>query len=207
LRRFGAEVEVGEAITVEGPLRSPGSVETPGDYALSAFYMVGASITGGRAVVEGLSEGPDKEILDVLKEFGVGVRAGEGFVEVEGPPKGPVDVDLANAPDLAPPVALLASFTPGVSKIRGVEHLAYKESNRIETIIDVVRRAGASAEYEDGALKIIGPAKNKGAEYKCHGDHRICLMALVAAKALGGCVDDLSPIAKSWPTALLNLSG
>lgn len=207
LRRFGAYVEIDEAITVKGPLKSPGLVETPGDYALSAFYMVGASITGGRAVVEGLSEGPDKEILDILREFGVGVHIGERLVEVEGPPTTPVDVNLANAPDLAPPVALLASFAPGVSKIRGVEHLAYKESNRIETIIDVVRRAGASAEYEGGVLRIAGPAGGKGAEYKCHGDHRICLMALIAARALGGCVDDLSPIAKSWPTALLSLLG
>jgi 3-phosphoshikimate 1-carboxyvinyltransferase len=31
-------------------------------------------------------------------------------------------------------------------------------------------------------------------------------MALVAAKAVGGCIDDVAPIAKSWPTALLYIN-
>ncbi|MGC9169637.1 MAG: 3-phosphoshikimate 1-carboxyvinyltransferase [Thermoproteus sp.] len=206
LRRFGGRVRIeGGEVVVEGPLKSPGSVEVPGDYALSAFLLVGAAVTGGRVSVGGLGEGPDKAILDVLKESGVSVSASGNVVSVEGAPTRPIDVDLSNAPDLAPPAALLAAFAPGRSALRGVEHLAYKESNRIETIRDVLGRMGISAEYKDGALFVEGPPRARDVEFKCHGDHRICLMALVAARAVGGCVDDISPVAKTWPSAPLYL--
>ncbi|MGC8973529.1 MAG: 3-phosphoshikimate 1-carboxyvinyltransferase, partial [Thermoproteus sp.] len=141
----------------------------------------------------------------VLKESGVSVSVSGNVVSVEGAPTRPIDVDLSNAPDLAPPAALLAAFAPGRSALRGVEHLAYKESNRIETIRDVLGRMGISAEYKDGALFVEGPPRARDVEFKCHGDHRICLMALVAARAVGGCVDDISPVAKTWPSAPLYL--
>ena len=204
LRKFGGVVELeGDEIYVNGPLRSPGLLAVPGDYALSAFLLVGAAVTGGRVVVDGLGEGPDRAVLDMLKESGVSVRASGGVVSVEGAPTRPLDVDLSNTPDLAPPIALLAAFAPGRSALRGVEHLAYKESNRIETIRDVLGRLGARAEYKDGVLFIEGPPKAKDVEFRCHGDHRICLTALVAARAVGGCIDDLAPIAKTWPSAPL----
>jgi len=206
LRTFGGDARIeGDRIHVRGPLRSPGAVAVPGDFALSAFLLVGAAVTGGRVEVSGLVGGPDEQILDVLRRSGVSVgRAGDRVV-AEGAPSSPLDVDLSNAPDLAPPAALLAAFVKGRSLLRGVEHLAYKESNRIETIMDVVRRLGASAEYGDGVLAVEGPPRNKNVEFSCHRDHRICLMALVAARSVGGCVDDISPIAKTWPSAPLHL--
>lgn len=208
VRKFGGKVELdGDVIYAEGPLKSPGSAAVPGDYALSAFLLVGAAVTGGGVSVLGLGEGPDKAVLDILRDSGVSVRASGDEVSAEGAPSRPLDVDLSNAPDLAPPLALLAAFAPGRSALRGVEHLAYKESNRIETIKDVLGRMGVRVEYKEGVLFVEGPPKAKDVRFACHKDHRICLMALVASRALGGCVDDLSPVAKTWPSAPLYFLG
>lgn len=206
LRLFGARVELGDEVVVAGPLKSPGSASVPGDYSLSAFVLAAASITGGRARIGGLSGGPDKEIVDFVREMGVDVRVGEDHVEVEGVPERPVELDMSSYPDLVMPVALMAAFVDGESVLKGVEHLAYKESDRISTTMDVLRRIGASAAYDRGALKVRGPPTRRNATFSCHEDHRICLMAAAAARALGGCIDDVAPVAKSWPGALLIFS-
>ncbi|MEL9990855.1 MAG: 3-phosphoshikimate 1-carboxyvinyltransferase [Thermoproteus sp.] len=207
IKKFGGRVKMEDGdIYVEGPLKSPGRAEVPGDYALSSFLMVGAAITGGRVEVTGLGGEVDRAILDILREAGVYVKEHEDRVVVEGTASRPFEVDLSNAPDLAPPAALLASFIPGRSRLKGVEHLAYKESNRIETISDVVSRLGAYVDYKDGVLSVEGPPRAKNVEFKCHRDHRICLMALTAARSVGGCVNDVSSLAKTWPSALLYFS-
>jgi 3-phosphoshikimate 1-carboxyvinyltransferase len=87
-----------------------------------------------------------------------------------------------------------------------VEHLRHKESDRVSTVLDVLQRMGVSAWYMDGALRIRGPPSRRNVVFSSHGDHRIGLMALAAAKAVGGCIDDVAPIAKSWPTALLYIN-
>jgi 3-phosphoshikimate 1-carboxyvinyltransferase (EC 2.5.1.19) len=204
LRKFGAEVKLGDAVEVRGGLKSPGEVEAPGDFSLAAFLIAAAVATGGWAEVRGRASGVDRMALEIFKEMGAYVEEEEGAVRAGGAFKRGVEVDLGHNPDLVMPVALAAAMTEDETVIKGVEHLRYKESDRIATVIDVLRRMGAEAEYKDGALKIRGPPKRRNVLFSSHGDHRIGLMALAAAKAVGGCIDDVSPIAKSWPTALLH---
>jgi len=115
-------------------------------------------------------------------------------------------VSLGGNPDLVMPVALAAAMSGEETVIRDVEHLRHKESDRISTVLNALQRMGVSAWYKDGALHIRGPPSRRNVVFSSHGDHRICLMALIAAKAVGGCIDDVAPIAKSWPTALLYIN-
>lgn len=203
LRTFGAEVMLGEAVEVRGPLRSPGAVEVPSDFSLAAFLMVAAVATGGRVEIRGRATDVDRPVLEILREMGADVTVGDGVVRASGAFTRGVEADLGGNPDLVMPVALAAATAEEETVIRGVEHLRYKESDRITTVIDVLRRMGAEAEYREGALRIRGPPRRRDVVFASHGDHRIGLMALVAAKVVGGCLDDVAPIAKSWPTALL----
>jgi len=203
LRTFGAEVMLGEAVEVRGPLRSPGAVEVPSDFSLAAFLMVAAVATGGRVEIRGRATDVDRPVLEILREMGADVTVGDGVVRASGAFTRGVEADLGGNPDLVMPVALAAATAEEETVIRGVEHLRYKESDRITTVIDVLRRMGAEAEYREGALRIRGPPRRRDVVFASHGDHRIGLMALAAAKVVGGCLDDAAPIAKSWPTALL----
>mgnify|MGYP003877858895 FL=1 len=203
LRTFGAEVRVGEAVEVRGALRSPGAVEVPSDFSLAAFLLVAAVATGGRVEIRGRATNVDRPVLKIFKEMGADVTEEGNVVRAGGAFTRGVNADLGGNPDLVMPVALAAAMAEEETVIRGVEHLRYKESDRISTVMDVLRRMGAEAEYREGALRIRGPPRRRDVVFSSHGDHRIGLMALAAARVIGGCLDDVSPIAKSWPTALL----
>lgn len=203
LGRFGARIRLGEVVEVEGPLKSPGVLQVPGDYSLAAFLAVAALATGGSVEIWGPASAVDREVLEIFEKMGARVQYFENGARIGGALSRGVDVDLGNNPDLAMPVALAAAFVEDVTTIRGVEHLAYKESNRIAAVLDVLKRLGAYAEYSNGAIVVRGPPANRDVKFVSHNDHRIVLMALAASRAVGGCVDDISPVAKSWPAAPL----
>ncbi|MFN3804991.1 MAG: 3-phosphoshikimate 1-carboxyvinyltransferase [Pyrobaculum sp.] len=206
LSRFGARVRLGDVIEVEGPLRSPGVLETPGDYSLASFLLVAGVITGGQVEVLGKVGELDVEVLHILRDMGAVVNIREDAVSARGVFTKGVKVDLGHSPDLVIPVALAAAFVDDLSVIRGVEHLRYKESDRVDTVLDVLRRLGVEAEYRGGSIHIRGPPTRSEVTFSTHGDHRIGLMAMTAARAVGGCVDDITPVAKSWPTFITHIS-
>ena len=203
LRLFGAEVSMGDEVVVEGGLRSPGTVDVPGDLSLASFLLVAGLATGGKVRLEGAVTKLDAVVLDIFKSMGADIAYGDGYVEAWGGFTKGVDVDLGGNPDLVMPVALAAAMVEEQSAIRGVEHLRFKESDRVATVLDVLWRLGVDARYEGGVLYIKGPPKRRDVRFSSSGDHRIGLMAMAAAKAVGGCVDDISPVAKSWPSAVL----
>ncbi|MFN7106537.1 MAG: 3-phosphoshikimate 1-carboxyvinyltransferase, partial [Pyrobaculum sp.] len=177
-----------------------------GDYSLASVLLVGGVMTGGPVVVWGGVGELDVEVLHILRKMGAVVDIGEGVVSARGVFTRGVEVDLRHSPDLVMPVALAAAFVDDLSVIRGVEHLRFKESDRIETVLDVLRRLGVEAGYREGSLYIRGPPTRSEVAFSTHGDHRVGLMAMSAARAVGGCVDDITPVAKSWPTFILYIS-
>ncbi len=209
LSMFGVDVEVGETVRVSGAPRGAGYVAVPGDWALSAFLMVAAAITGGEVTIEGLDPSwpADMQIVDVLRSMGTGVDVGGGGVTVSGRPRRPADVDVSNAPDLAPPIALAMAFVDGRSVLRGVGRLRLKESDRVSTIVDVLARMGVDVEVHDNAIAVAGPPKRGGVTFAGHGDHRIAFMAMAASVALGGCVEGWDAALKSSPTLLRHFLG
>ncbi|AET31644.1 3-phosphoshikimate 1-carboxyvinyltransferase [Pyrobaculum ferrireducens] len=203
LRLFGAKVELGDGVAVDGGLRSPGEVDVPGDFSLASYLAVAAVATGGEVELTGRLTKLDATLVDIFRAMGADVSYDGHVVKARGAFTKGVEVDLGGNPDLVMPVALAAAVVDDVSTIRGVEHLRFKESDRIATVADILERLGVEVQYRDGALHIRGPPRRRGVEFKTHGDHRIGLMALAASRIVGGCVDDIGPVAKSWPSAVL----
>ncbi len=204
LNEHGCLVEPIEGGYVVNPCRPrPVNRHVPGDYALSAFYSTSALATGGWVKVTNLPAPMglgDDSIVDILGMMGAKSTYTDGswIVEPGDSLKG-IEVDLADAPDLAPVVASIAPFTQGVSKVTGVEHLAYKESNRLLTIVDTLRAFGVDASYQGGI--VIKGSSTHGAYVKCPNDHRIAMMAGVLGLASIGetIIDDAECVSKSNP--------
>lgn len=161
----------------------PTAFNVPGDYSSASFIMALGAIAG-RVRVEGLDTGdvqPDKRIISVLKDMGANVKVGEGFVEVEsiGGLEG-VNVNLRDSPDLAPVIAALAAHANGTTIIEGISHLAFKESDRIQSITMSLRSIGVKAVASDGRIIIEGGVV-KGGEASSFNDHRIAMMLAVTA--------------------------
>lgn len=129
------------------------------------------------------------------------------LIEVEKPkqPLLPFEFDATNAPDLFPSLAVLALNCDGVSKIKGIERLSNKESDRAESIYTEFTKLGGSIEI-DGDWMIIEGSKLHGGYCSAHNDHRIAMAIVTAALNIDENVylDDIECINKSFPNFLKN---
>jgi len=210
LRKHGVEVEVqpdyGGFHIPSGQTYIPSSHEIEGDYSSAAFLMAAAAITDSHVTVENLKEDSiqgDRAVVTLLEKMGVQVSVGTDFVEVQGVGDNlrPVDADLRENPDLVPVCAALSCLAQGRSVIRGVERLRFKESDRMTTLAQELRKLGAKVTILDNAFEIEGQERLHGAELESHGDHRIAMTCVVAAlKAEGNTlIRGTECISKSYP--------
>ena len=114
-------------------------------FALAAF-----SVLGGKAVFldwEEESLQPDSYFPFILKEMGVKIvlhdderKEGKSRrLEVhQSPFLKPLRVDLKDRPDLFPLLAVLCARAEGVSQLSGLSHQAFKESNRMDKIRELL---------------------------------------------------------------------
>jgi 3-phosphoshikimate 1-carboxyvinyltransferase len=116
-----------------------------------------------------------------------------------------VDVPAERAPSMIdeyPVLAVAASFAEGMTRMRGLQELRVKESDRLAATIDMLRANGITAEIEGDDLIVQGKGRPAGgAEVKTHMDHRIAMSALVMGLASENPVriDDSAFIATSFP--------
>jgi 3-phosphoshikimate 1-carboxyvinyltransferase len=95
-------------------------------------------------------------------------------------------IDLANAPDLFPIVAVLGSQAKGTTEIFNAEHVRLKESDRIRSTTGFLTAMGAKIEERKDGCIIRGPTPLVGAEVDSLDDHRILMAAAVAALVAEG---------------------
>lgn len=206
LRQLGARVRFARGIyTVGGPPERspPRSYWVPADASSAAYLWAAAAVTGGSVKVDGdFSDGhPDLVLLDCLSESGASVARFRSGIRVSGPLHRPFDVDLSDAPDLAPLVCVLAATLIGRSYVRGAPHLALKESDRRQGSVRLVRAMGASVRSSRADLEIDGTPHARRLRLRDLNDHRILLSAVVGALAADG-PSELGPVAaarKSYP--------
>ncbi len=211
LEAFGARVERSEYswFAVRGSPR-PTRYRVPGDWS-SAAALLAAGAIAGRVRVEGIypwDPQPDRAIIDVLEAAGARVRLGEDYAEAEEARLEGFETCIRDYPDLGPVLAALAAIACGVSRICCVERLRLKESNRVEAILDVLRRGGVEARLvEDRGKGLCIEVRGRcgklpgGATYSTHGDHRIAMLAALLGLASEKPVKILDPmvVAKSFP--------
>jgi 3-phosphoshikimate 1-carboxyvinyltransferase len=189
-----------------------------GDWSGAANFLVAGAIFGD-VEVEGLdtqSLQADISIMDILMDAGASMSQLEGDTPTTGPihvtraPLCAFETDLNNCPDLFPIVAVLAAFCPGESRIRGVERLRHKETDRAAAIEAMLTQMGVPVEINEDEMTVEGMALPqrlltgnmlKGGSYTSHGDHRMVMALKVAALGADSPVDidDTACVAKSFP--------
>ena len=205
MKKHGVSVEtIDDGYLVRsGQVYSPVDVQVGGDYSSAAFLFAAAALTG-EITVSGLDPADpqgDKVVISILETFGAGVvREGENVTIKKADLKA-ADIDLADAPDLFPIIAVLASQAKGTSRLYGAAHLRFKESDRIMSTVLFLRSMGADiSETEDGCI-VTGPSRLSGANVTTFGDHRIMMASAVAGLIAAGntIIDDSGCCAVSYP--------
>jgi 3-phosphoshikimate 1-carboxyvinyltransferase len=187
------------AVRVTAGSPNPFEFAVPGDPSSAAFWVVAAAITpGSELVIEDVALNPARiAFVDVLARMGArielattGERLGEpvGDVRVTGAPLHGTTVEGAEIPwviDEIPVLAVAAAFADGVTEFRDAAELRVKESDRIETVGELLTRLGVGVEQGEDHLVVRG-GRPRPAEIDSHGDHRVAMAGAVAATAIEG---------------------
>lgn len=197
LERAGASIHRGpRSVSVRAVERlALGDLEIPGDFSSAAPLLVAAAIVPGSDVtVHGVGLNPRRTgLLEVLGRMGARVAV-YNRRSIGGEPAGDVEVrasELVGATvsadeipllvDELPLFALAAGHARGESVVRGAAELRVKETDRIEAVVEELRRLGAHIRATRDGFRIRGvPARLRGGVVDARGDHRLAMLGAVA---------------------------
>jgi len=174
----------------------------PGDYSSAAFLMAAAALTGSTITIDNLiPDQPDNSIIPLLAQMGVHVETGENQVRIQGGGLKGIDVDARDIPDLVPVLAALGCRAAGTTRIVKAGRLRKKESDRLSTLSQELRKFGAEVSEDAGTLTVTSPRTLVGAKVESHGDHRIAMACSVLGLASQGVTEirGAECVAKSYP--------
>ncbi|MFQ5933954.1 MAG: 3-phosphoshikimate 1-carboxyvinyltransferase [Dehalococcoidia bacterium] len=181
-------------ITVRpGPL-SAVDAQIPGDISSAAYWLVAGAIhPDSRVKVVNTGVNPTRTgVIEVLRGMGARVMVGEPSI-VGGEPVADISVESSQLEsvevkgdlipriiDELPLVALAATQARGTTEIRDAGELRVKESDRIQTTVQELKRLGADIEELPDGMKIRGPTPLQGTRCNSRGDHRLAMTLGVA---------------------------
>ena len=190
LRDFGMEIyqEADELFVPAGQTPSLINYQVELDVS-SAFSVAAMAAVDGDACIRNFpfdSLQPDVRFISDFREMGISVRETETELKISQTKnwKG-LDIDLKNSPDLFPVMSVMCALATGPSRISGISHIAFKESNRIKKTEELLCKMGAGFLKEKPESVIITPTKDreKSFDFNPDKDHRMAMAAAVAKKA------------------------
>ena len=170
-------------------------VQVPGDFSSAAPLLVAAAtVPGSVLTVHGLGLNARRTgLLDVLERMGARVAVynrralgGEpaGEVELHASELVGATVSADEVPSLIdelPLLALVACHARGETVVRGAHELRVKESDRIEGLVEELRRIGGHVRATRDGFRVKGvPARLRGGIVDSRGDHRLAMLGAVA---------------------------
>ena len=95
---------------------------------------------------------------------------------------GEVTIDVSGCPDLVPPLAAMGAVRQGRTRLCNAARLRMKESDRLSAVTDVLCKLGAQVTEGPDFLQTEGQnSLPGGVTVDAHNDHRIAMMAAIAA--------------------------
>ena len=167
-----------------GRFHSPGTVTVEGDWSNAAFFLA-AQALGSPIQVGNLNpDSPqgDRVCARLLPEL-----------------KDKLTISAADIPDLVPILAVTATANQG-AVFTDIGRLRLKESDRVASVMDMLRALGGQAEADDTTLTVYGTGLH-GGTVDSRNDHRIAMSAAIAATVCDSPVTILGAqcVEKSYP--------
>jgi 3-phosphoshikimate 1-carboxyvinyltransferase len=176
------------------------------DASNASYFMAAAALhDGAKITIEGLGKlslQGDVAFADVLHQMGAGLIFGKDFITIIGVKQlQGIDVNLADMPDTAQTLAVVALFADGPTTIRGLHTLRVKETDRIAALATELQKFSADVEVEEDVLTINPPEKPRHADIDTYADHRMAMsFALAGTKVSGVRIRNIECTHKTYPT-------
>jgi 3-phosphoshikimate 1-carboxyvinyltransferase len=206
MRRFGVSVvrEGYRRFSVEpGQRYRADHCAVEADASGAGYFWAAAAVTGARitvAATDAESLQGDMRFVQCLKAMGCRVEHGPEGIGVVGGPLRAIRVDMSDMPDMVPTLAVVAAFAEGTTVIENVAHLKAKESDRLQAVVNELRKMNIDAHCDASGMQVRG-GEPRGAVVKTYDDHRIAMSFAVAGLRVPGVnIKDESCVKKSFPT-------
>ena len=184
------------------------SYTVPVDFS-SLGYPAALAALAGRVLIKNCFEldlyQADSEFINVLKLSGASCEFIDCGLEIKKDKKlNPFSFDISKAPDLFPTLVFFAAHIGGVSHFINLEILKFKESDRLQEMMNLLSRFGVEMNYDStkDVLTVTGASQKKyqKSTIKPARDHRIVMAAaLFMAKNSGGDLYEADCVEKSYP--------
>ncbi|WP_396125760.1 3-phosphoshikimate 1-carboxyvinyltransferase [Bacillus sp. Marseille-Q3570] len=202
LRAFGCEVEVNDlTVSLKGKQSLEAThIKVPGDISSAAFYLVaGAIVPDSEITIEKVGINPTRTgVLDVLEKMGADIiitnqdtqtSEPSADIQIKSSSLNGIEISGELIPrliDEIPIIALAATQAEGTTIIKDAAELKVKETNRIDTVVNELKKLGAQIEATDDGMIIQGKTELSGNTVDSHGDHRIGMMLAIASCIANG---------------------
>lgn len=207
LKKFAFEMEITEnLITIPAPqkLQNIHNIRIEPDYSAAATFWSLAAAGNLEICIKGnrlKSLQPDARFPEVLCRMGAHLTDTENNSSLKGYNLHGINIEMSQMPDQVPNLAALALLADSPTTISGIEHLQYKESNRILSIITEFQKLKARISYENDSLKIY-PLKTPPPRLTLdtHHDHRLAMaFSILKLRFPDLRIADPAVVVKSFP--------
>lgn len=210
MRELGIDVQFDGANTwIVAPGGFPGfEVTVEPDLSNAGPFLAAAVVTGAQVTIPRwpahTTQGGN-HWLTILPQLGAQVELSNGSLTVTGPVGGAqaglpgLDLNLAEAGELAPTVAALVALSPAPSTLRGIAHLRGHETDRLAALTTEINRLGGTAEETEDGIKITAPVQHGGL-FQTYADHRMATAgAIIGLHIPQVIVQNVETTAKTLP--------
>ena len=214
MRDFGVDVvnrDYKEFLVKSGQRYKGRHYRIEGDYSSAAYFLSTGAIGGRPVTVKNLKANSiqgDKYLLNILSQMGCSVEYQKEQVtisrhkELTG-----VTVDMGDYPDIVQPVAVVAAYARGETKITNIGHLKFKETDRLSNTAVELGKMGIRTDVTESTMVVYG-GEPKGAEIEAPHDHRMAMSLAIAALFADGdsIINGAEAVTKSYPQFFADLA-
>jgi len=178
-------------------------IDIEADWSSAANFLVAGAIAGDITISNLKTDScqADKAILEALKKAGANIVMEGDHISVKSANMQAFEFDATHCPDLFPILSILAACCSGESAIKGIHRLFHKESNRVESVTEMLQDFAVPWSAEDDTLFVTGVPQLQGTVVDSYHDHRIVMAAAIGALKAGSRVDitHAESVNKSYP--------
>jgi len=211
IRAFGVDVVTSDDFSSfhfgrNSMYKSPPEYRIEPDASAASYFFAAAAVCGGTVCVPGLSRQSlqgDIAFVDCLEQMGCAVVFGADSISVsrssDRPLRG-ISVDMNLFSDTAQTLAAVALFADGPTDIRNIEHVRFKETDRIAATATELRKFGAVVDERSDGLTIVPPNQLLSAVVETYDDHRMAMsFAVTGLRQPGVVIRNPGCVEKTFP--------
>ena len=174
------------------------------DASAASYFFAAPAILGGTVRVENISRRSkqgDIAFLEILQQMGCVVTDGPDYIEVTGSDRlNGVDVDMRDISDTAQTLAVIAPFANSPTRIRGIDFIRAKETDRISAVCMELTRLGVDVQEHSDGVTIQPCASILPACIQTYNDHRMAMaFSLIGLRSSGVSIDNPACVSKTFP--------